>query len=45
MVACSLVSIHNIHFMNQLMQAIRDALLNDTLDACEKEWCHSKNAQ
>ncbi len=38
MVACSLVSIHNIYFMNQLMQAIRDALADDTIDSCKKEW-------
>ena len=39
MVALTLVSIHNIYFMNQLMLAIREALATDTLDSCHKEWC------
>ena len=39
MIAYTLVSIHNIYFMNQLMHAIRKALANDTLDSCQKEWC------
>lgn len=39
MVAYTLVSIHNMYFMNQLMHAIREALTNDTLDQCQKEWC------
>jgi queuine tRNA-ribosyltransferase len=39
MVAYTLVSIHNIYFMNQLMHAIREALASNTLDQCQKEWC------
>lgn len=34
-----LVSIHNIYTMNRLMREVRDAILNDTLDALHKEWC------
>ena len=39
MLAYSLVSIHNIYFINKLMKSIRDALGNDTFDSCQKEWC------
>jgi queuine tRNA-ribosyltransferase len=40
MLAFTLISIHNVYFMNKLMKAIREALQNDTLDNCQKEWCH-----
>ena len=33
-----LITTHNIHFMNQLMQTIRDSIKNNTLDEAEKEW-------
>ncbi len=34
----TLLSVHNIFFMNRLLQDIRQAILNDTLDECEKEY-------
>lgn len=39
LVALTLISIHNIHFINRLMQAIRKALAEDNLDNCRKLWC------
>ena len=38
LVAMTLISIHNIHFINKLMQSIRQALSDDTLDDCQKYW-------
>ncbi|MES2607545.1 MAG: tRNA guanosine(34) transglycosylase Tgt [Pseudomonadota bacterium] len=38
MIASTLISIHNIHFMNQLLTEIRKALVDSTLDAAEKRW-------
>ncbi|MCX7343144.1 MAG: tRNA guanosine(34) transglycosylase Tgt [Proteobacteria bacterium] len=37
-VAMTLISIHNIYFINKLMQAIRQALKDDTIDNCQKYW-------
>ena len=33
-----LITMHNIFFMNTLMQTIRDAINSDTLEQAEKEW-------
>jgi len=38
MLAYQLVSQHNVAVINQLMRDVRDAIKNDTLDECEKEW-------
>lgn len=38
MLGLQALTVHNVTFMNQLMQAIRNALSQGTLDACEKEW-------
>ena len=35
-----LVSIHNIHFMNDLMADIREGIKTDTLDAVEERYIH-----
>lgn len=43
MLAFTLISIHNVYFMNKLMTSIRHALQNDSLDSCQKEWCHTSN--
>ncbi len=40
LVAMTLISIHNIYFINKLMQAIRQALTDDTIDNCQKYWCN-----
>ena len=37
-IAMTLISIHNIHFINSLMKSIRQALSDDTLDDCQKYW-------
>ncbi|KAM3572043.1 hypothetical protein VYU27_005951 [Nannochloropsis oceanica] len=37
----SLVSLHNVFFMNRLMAAIRRAIPAGTLDEEEKKWCHT----
>lgn len=37
-VAMTLISVHNIYFINQLMQSIRHALSNDNLGDCQKYW-------
>ncbi len=37
-VAMTLISIHNIYFINKLMESIRQALKHDTLDSCQKYW-------
>ena len=34
-----LISLHNIRFMNKLMEDIREAIANDTLDACQTNYC------
>lgn len=36
--ALHILSLHNIATMNRLMKEVREALANDTLDACEQEW-------
>ncbi|WP_044157045.1 tRNA guanosine(34) transglycosylase Tgt [Ehrlichia ruminantium] len=36
--AHSLLTIHNIYFMNNLMSAIRESILNNTLDIEQKKW-------
>ena len=33
-----LITIHNIYFMNHLMQLIRNSIENDSFDKAEKEW-------
>ena len=40
MIASTLISIHNIHFMNQLLTEIREALVDGTLTATEERWIH-----
>lgn len=36
-----LITVHNVFFMNRLMQEIRECLeKNEDLDSLEKEWCH-----
>jgi queuine tRNA-ribosyltransferase len=40
-VAMTLISIHNIHFINKLMQSIRQALKDDTIDNCQKYWSNA----
>lgn len=42
LVALTLISIHNIYFINKLMQEIREALANNTLANCQKYWCGDK---
>ena len=34
-----LITLHNIRFMNKLMEDIRDAIANDTLEACQADYC------
>lgn len=41
LLAYTLISIHNIRFMNRLLEAIRSAIETDTLEACRKEWSTS----
>ena len=36
----SLVTCHNIHFMNKLMSDIREGIENDTLDEVEEKYVH-----
>lgn len=38
----TLVTIHNIHFMNKLMSDIREGIKNDNLDEVEKIYVHEK---
>tara|TARA_R110002124_G_scaffold64985_2_gene177669 strand:+ start:478144 stop:479331 length:1188 start_codon:yes stop_codon:yes gene_type:complete len=38
MLGMQILSQHNVYMMNMLMRDIREAIANDTLDACEKEW-------
>ncbi len=38
MLGLQALTIHNVSFMNRLMRAIREAIKNDNLQACEKEW-------
>ncbi len=38
LLAQQLITSHNIFFMNELMQLIRNSILNDSLDKAEKEW-------
>ncbi|MDP4724850.1 MAG: tRNA guanosine(34) transglycosylase Tgt [Alphaproteobacteria bacterium] len=38
MIASTLISIHNIHFMNQLLTEIREALIDGTLNVAERKW-------
>ena len=33
-----LITAHNIFFMNELMQIIRDSIKNDSLEEAENEW-------
>lgn len=37
-IAMTLISIHNIYFINKLMKAIRQAISQDSLDDCQKYW-------
>jgi len=43
LLAFTLISIHNVYFMNTLMTAIRCALQSETLDQCQQEWCSATN--
>jgi queuine tRNA-ribosyltransferase len=38
MLGMQILSQHNVYMMNMLMRDIREAIANDTLDTCEKEW-------
>jgi queuine tRNA-ribosyltransferase len=38
MLGMQILSQHNDYMMNMLMRDIREAIANDTLDSCEKEW-------
>ena len=38
LLAYSLITIHNIYFMNNLMQSIRKAILNNTLEEEQNQW-------
>lgn len=38
MLGLQALTIHNVTFMNRLMQAIREAIKNDDLQSCEEEW-------
>lgn len=42
LLAYTLISIHNVSFMNRLMAAIRKALLENTWIQTKKEWCRLK---
>ena len=33
-----LITAHNIYFMNELMELIRDSINNDCLEEAEKDW-------
>jgi tRNA-guanine family transglycosylase len=33
------IAVHNIRFMNKLMQEIRKNIANETLDKIKAEWC------
>jgi queuine tRNA-ribosyltransferase len=37
-----LLTLHNIFFMNELMNIIRDAIKKDRLEEAEKEWYYRK---
>ena len=37
----TLVTLHNVHFMNKLMASIRKGIEDDTLDLVEKEYIHA----
>lgn len=39
LLAFTLISIHNVYFMNKLMSAIRHALQHENLDQCQQDWC------
>ncbi len=38
LLALSLITIHNVRFMNRLLEAIREGIKADVLDQVEKEW-------
>ncbi|QXK91822.1 tRNA guanosine(34) transglycosylase Tgt [Neoehrlichia mikurensis] len=40
LLAYSLITIHNIHFMNNLMQSIRNAIINNTLEQEKNNWVY-----
>ncbi|MBY0461607.1 MAG: tRNA guanosine(34) transglycosylase Tgt [Alphaproteobacteria bacterium] len=42
LLAYTLISIHNVSFMNRLMAAVRKALLENTWVQTKKEWCRLK---
>ena len=39
MLALEAISLHNIRFMNRLMERIRDSIHNDTFDELKRYWC------
>jgi len=41
-IGCTLVTIHNVHFMNRLMQDIRTGITQGTLDEVEKKYVHPR---
>jgi len=41
-IGCTLVTIHNVHFMNRLMQDIRTGIAQGTLDEVEKKYVHPR---
>lgn len=45
LLAYQLISIHNVHFMNRLLAAIRAAIITDTLELERKEWVLEKKTQ
>jgi len=38
----TLISLHNIYFMNRLMASIRQAIRDGTLDQEERKWIHER---
>lgn len=40
--AGTLVTIHNVHFMNRLMRDIREGIRTETLDQVEAKYIHPK---
>ncbi len=44
LIAYTAISIHNVYFMNQLLQEIRTALKTNTLDSVEKQWVIEKSS-
>jgi queuine tRNA-ribosyltransferase len=43
LLACTLVSVHNIAFMNRLLSAVRTGIASNTLPAVKKQWVADEN--